>query len=848
MPPRSYAFRVRLAFLALVMLLTLPGVAASQGTGVVSGRVTRAGETQALSGVSVSIQGTGLATITGTDGRYILRRVPLGQQVVLFRWLGFRPAQVSVNVDASGTATADAALEAAPVNVGDIIVSGASRAPERVVEAPAAVSTVSEQILDNTSITGQAPMALATIPGVDVVQSGVNDFNVNARGFNSSLNRRVLVLQDGRDLAIAFLGSQEWNGLPVPLEDVTSIEMVRGPGSALYGANAFSGVVNMTTPTAREVAGTKLTIGGGELSTFRGDLRHAGIVGDGRLGYRLNAGYSRSDTWTRSRTAPGDITEEYAEATSTPATGSPEAIPLAGQTLETGTREAIGERDNLQNMYGSARIDVYGGNGGVVTLEGGAAKVENEVLVTGIGRVQILEALKPFTRLTWAQDRFNVMAYWNNRTSLEPQKSLASGLDLEETSNVFHVEGQANQTFGQLRMVIGASARNTQVNTFGTLMDPSNDDRSDEIYSAFGQAEVRVMPQVRIVGAARFDDGTLFEPQFSPKGAIVVSPNENHSFRFTVNRAFQTPNYSEFFLRVPAGAPANFYALERGLRLSPLGPVLAGVPDSALFTSAIASKANGNSAAVPILALGNADLDVERVLGFEAGYKANVGSRAYVTLDVYSNTIKDFVTDLLPGVNDDFTPWTAPEQVPAAFRPTVEATVRQQLAAAGQSVAAAGLTRVGDRSAVVVSYTNAGEVTERGIEVGVGYQFTPEIRAEVSYTGFDFEIKEGTQAVGDRLVPNTPGKKANIAISYVGPQGLDANLGVRLIDGYPWAAGVFVGYVPAAELVNLSAGYRINNYLRVHAAATNLLDQQRYQLFGGSVIGRRILGGLTASF
>jgi len=846
MPLRSCAFR---SFLALVLLVALPGAVMAQGTGVVSGRVTRAGETQPLSGVSVFIQGTGLATITGTDGRYTLRRVPAGQRVVLFRWVGYRPTQVSVNVDASGTATADASLEAAPVNVGDIIVSGASRAPERVVEAPAAVSTVSEQVLDNTSITGQAPMALATIPGVDVVQSGVNDFNVNARGFNSSLNRRVLVLQDGRDLAIAFLGSQEWNGLAVPLEDVTSIEMVRGPGSALYGANAFSGVVAMTTPTAREVAGSKLTIGGGELSTFRGDLRHAGVVGDGRFGYRLNAGYSRSDTWTRSRTAPGDITEEYAESTSLPATGSPEAIPLAGQTLETGTREAIGERDDLQSMYGSARFDVYGGNGGVVTLEGGAAKVENEVLVTGIGRVQILEALKPYTRLTWAQDRFNVMAYWNNRTSVEPQKSLASGLDLEETSNVFHVEGQANQSFGErLRVVIGASARNSRVNTFGTLMDPANDDRSDEIYSAFGQAEIRVMPQVRLVGAARFDDGTLFEPQLSPKGAIVVSPNENHSFRVTVNRAFQTPNYSEFFLRVPAGAPANFYALERGLRLSPLGPALAGVPDSALFTSAIASKTNGNSAAVPILALGNADLDVERVLGFEAGYKANVGPRAYVTLDVYSNTIKDFVTDLLPGVNDDFTPWTAPEQVPAPFRPALENAVRQQLAGAGQSVAAAGLTRVGDRSAVVVSYTNAGEVTERGVEVGVGYQFTPEFRAEVSYTGFDFDIKEGTQAVGDRLVPNTPGKKANIALSYVGPQGFDANLGVRLIDGYPWAAGVFLGYVPAAELVNLSAGYRINNYLRIHAAATNLLDQKRYQLFGGSVIGRRVLGGLTASF
>ena len=113
------------------------------------------------------------------------------------------------------------------------------------------------EVLQSVSITGQAPVALQSVPGVDVVQSGVNDFNVNARGFNSSLNRRVLVLQDGRDLAIAFLGSQEWNGLTQPLEDLGKVEMVRGPGSALYGANAFSGVVNITTPTAREVIGTE---------------------------------------------------------------------------------------------------------------------------------------------------------------------------------------------------------------------------------------------------------------------------------------------------------------------------------------------------------------------------------------------------------------------------------------------------------------------------------------------------------------------------------------------------------------------------------------------------------------
>ena len=142
-------------------------------------------------------------------------------------------------------------MEQAPIQLSELTVTGASKVPERAVEAPAAVSVVEPRVLQATGITGQAPLALREVPGVDLVQSGMNDYNVNARGFNSTLNRRVLVLQDGRDLAIAFLGSQEWNALAVPTDEYSKMELVRGPGSALYGANAFLGVVNVITRRSR---------------------------------------------------------------------------------------------------------------------------------------------------------------------------------------------------------------------------------------------------------------------------------------------------------------------------------------------------------------------------------------------------------------------------------------------------------------------------------------------------------------------------------------------------------------------------------------------------------------------
>jgi len=194
--------------LPAVLGAALARTGSAQETGTVTGTVTRS-EGGELSSVSVSVASTGQSTVTGTDGKYTLRRVPAGPQSIVFRWLGYRPATVQVEVPAGGTVTADVAMEAVTISLAEIVVQGASRAPERIVEAPAAISVVPPDVLQNTSITGQAPLALQNVPGVDIAQSGVNDFNVNARGFNSTLNRRVLVLQDGRDLGIAFLGNHE---------------------------------------------------------------------------------------------------------------------------------------------------------------------------------------------------------------------------------------------------------------------------------------------------------------------------------------------------------------------------------------------------------------------------------------------------------------------------------------------------------------------------------------------------------------------------------------------------------------------------------------------------------------
>ncbi|HRP07071.1 MAG TPA: TonB-dependent receptor [Gemmatimonadales bacterium] len=832
------------------------GLLPAQATGTIRGTVTGAESGEVLAGVQISIVGQpSLGAATNTQGRYILQRVPTGSQTVVFRWLGYRPVERIINVSAE--TVLDVALEAIPVSLADLTVSAASRDPERIVDAPAAVTLVEPQVLQSTAPTGQAPLALAQTPGVDLVQSGVNDFNINARGFNSSLNRRVLTLLDGRDLAIAFLGSQEWNTLPVAMDELRDMELVRGPGSALYGANAFAGVINMTTLSPRESPGGKFSISGGELGSVKADGRWAGVFGEGRFGVRFNAGWSSNDTWSRSRTLVDRtaMQQEYAEAVegsdiAVPLMSSPEVRALNGQTCGGETsicagldRTPKGDPDPITALYGSGRFDYYLGNGGVFTVEGGASQVENETLVTGIGRVQIIKGFKPYARVAYNGNRLNAFAYWNRRESKEPQYSLASGAPLLEKSDIMHMEVQGNTGFmnGAGRAIAGASFRQYNVNTDGTLMRPEDDDRHDKVYSAYAQLEYRIGEKVRLVGAARYDEGDLFDGQFSPKLGIVFSPNANHSFRATVNRAFQTPNYSEFYLRAAAGAPVNFTALETGLRAHPqLGPALAGVPQGQLFT---------NSAAVPVWARGNAELDVEKTIGYEIGWKGSLSDKVYVSVDAYMNNIKDFVTDLLPGINPAFPLWTAPSQVPEQARAALEGAVQQQLAASpATALAAAGLTRTEDgNTAIVVSYGNEGEVDQKGVDVGIGFRLTDELRLDGSVSFFDFEVV--SQRAGDQLLPNTPKKKGTVSLSYTGiVNGFDGSVTLRVVEEYDWAAGVFMGTVPSSSTINASAGYRLTPNFRVFAVGTNILDQQRYHLFGGSVIGRRVIGGVTATF
>ena len=807
------------------------------------GRVTEPNG-RPLSGVAVTVQGVGLTVATSASGRYTLASISAGLHQLSFRRIGYGAHDVSIIVTADTSTTVDAVLDPEAVDLGAVVVEGVSRAPERMLDAPAAVSVVRLTTGEPRSVTGQVPRALTRVPGLDVPQNAVNDFNVNARGFNTMLSRKMLVLQDGRDLATILVLRQTWGALSVPLEDLGRIEVIRGPGSALYGPNAYNGVINITTPDPREIVGTKVTLGGGELGTLRTDLRQAGLLFHDRVGYRVNVGYTRSEDWSRSRTArdSSDWRQEYAPATSTPpAAPGVDSIPLRGQTRDSLTHRALGTPDPLVTRYGSARVDYYTATG-MLSLEGGAAREENPVFMTGPGRNQARALVRPWSRLAWQDGRSVVAASYSGASLPEGQWALASGARSDVRESAYQLEGHTSRWFASDagRVVVGASVQNKRADTKGTLLGPANDDRSDHYYGVFTQIEYRVLPSVRLVGAVRVDDADIHSAQVSPKVAVVVTPVANHTLRAGVSRAFLTPNLTQLFVRVATRSGIqNLSAIETQLRAdTAVGPALASVPDGTLFT-----KSN----AVPDSTLGNPALLPQSMVSYEAGYKGQFGRIMFLTVDLYTAHIEDFTTPLLPAGTTQLNPlyarWTAPAEVPATSRDAVEAAAYGALAVRGSRVQN-GLTRLPDgTTAIVLTTGNAGSVTEWGVEIGSELSLTRALTLSATYTWFNAAIEN--DLVGNVLSANTPRNKGTVSIAYAGRQGLDVAVDARFVAGYRWTTGVWDGDIPASQNVSLSAGYRLSPHIRAFFDATNLLDQPRFEVYGGSVNGRRVLVGMT---
>ena len=189
----------------------------------------------------------------------------------------------------------------------------ASKTAQSPLDAPNSTSIITEQDIRLSGIV-KIPELLRRLAGVDAMEVTGSQTEVSLRGFNQRLSNKVLVLVNGRSVYADILGATLWGGLTIGVEDIERIEVVRGPGSALYGADAFNGVINIITKLPGE-GGSGFNVAYGDHNAAHGTVWASGPQQRARL-YRLSAGFDDLPHAGAARCPMGARTSPWVRSTS----------------------------------------------------------------------------------------------------------------------------------------------------------------------------------------------------------------------------------------------------------------------------------------------------------------------------------------------------------------------------------------------------------------------------------------------------------------------------------------------------------------------------------------------------
>jgi outer membrane cobalamin receptor len=196
-------------------------------------------------------------------------------------------AESSLPIPRTSSAT-EAQIREETLYLNEETVSIASRYEQPISRAPSDVYVITDEDIRNSGTT-DIPTLLRQVPGMEIMQTNTVDFNVSVRGNNQLAANKLLIMIDGRSIYLDQAGLVIWKLLPISLSEIKQIEVLKGPASAVYGFNAFDGVVNIITKSPKEMKGSTLQVAGGELGTLLTTGVHAGTIGN--WGYRVSGGH-----------------------------------------------------------------------------------------------------------------------------------------------------------------------------------------------------------------------------------------------------------------------------------------------------------------------------------------------------------------------------------------------------------------------------------------------------------------------------------------------------------------------------------------------------------------------------
>src|SRR5580692_9866223 len=167
----------------------------------------------------------------------------------------------------------------------NVQVTSVSRTEEKLSHTASAVFVIGGEDIRNSGALN-IPDLLRMVPGVNVAQITATTWAISIRGLDGRFSNKLLVLLDGRAVYTPTFGGVFWDVVNLPLEDIERIEVIRGPGGSVWGANAVDGVINIITSKANETKGGLVTAGGGNLDQGFGTVQYGGIL-EGKTDYRI---------------------------------------------------------------------------------------------------------------------------------------------------------------------------------------------------------------------------------------------------------------------------------------------------------------------------------------------------------------------------------------------------------------------------------------------------------------------------------------------------------------------------------------------------------------------------------
>ena len=514
----------RLTCVLTLFIFAFAAAPAAAQNGTVSGTVTIEEDGGALPGANVVALDADGGVVTGAatqvDGTYSFAVAP-GSYTIRARFVGFQDCEVDVTVTAGGTTTVDCALSQTGLELNTVVIA-ASRRQEKALDAPASISVLSAEDVAG-AVTGSSVEALRTTPGVDMQQTGVDRRELVLRGFNNAFSGATYVLTDYRQAAVPSLAVNIYSIMGNLSQDIDRVEVVRGPGSALYGAGVDAGVVHFITKDPFTHPGTTVAVSGGERSFFMGEFRHAGVAADGKLGYKVTGAFGSADDWAL------DPNNEHD----------------AQQIAIDGPRNTDYNKANV-----NLSLEYRFSESGSITANVGQSNLTATVL-SGVGTVQADGYTGRYQQLRLNLDNFFAQVYLNKN---DAGSSYVYGA-FPVVDNSTQLVGQAQYDFssasGRQNIIAGADFEMIRPDTEGTIQ---TDEGIDEI-GGYLQSTTKLSNKLDFTAAVRADYASIGDEDIniSPRFAIVFKPDNSNSFRVTFNRAFSSHGTNSNFLNIIAG-------------------------------------------------------------------------------------------------------------------------------------------------------------------------------------------------------------------------------------------------------------------------------------------------------